>query len=153
MIIVIAIIAILAGAIFVAVDPARRLHESRNSIRKNDVNTLVDAIKKYQADNAGNHYTEIDDLDANKYYMIGTNGVGCAKTCDNHDTITNCVDLEDIGSNYLPIVPLDPLIGTDLETGYYLKKDENNGITVYACETEGEGAGGTGTPPEIKAVR
>ena len=40
LIIVIAIIAILAAAIFVAIDPARRLNEARNARRSSDITNV-----------------------------------------------------------------------------------------------------------------
>jgi len=67
LIIVIAIIAILAGAIFVAIDPARRLHETRNARRKADVSTILDGVKKYQADNSGTHFLVIAMPTQSKY--------------------------------------------------------------------------------------
>ena len=152
LIIVIAIIAILAGAIFVAIDPARRLHEARNARRSNDVQTILDSIKKYQADNEGTHYDEIADMDESVYYGIGTNGDLCS-TCTATSGVGECVDIEDMGENYLAVVPFDAKTGSEDETGYYLLKSSLGAITVGACEPEGEGAGGAGTPPEINVTR
>ena len=152
LIIVIAIIAILAGAIFVAVDPARRLNEARNARRASDVATILDAVKKYQADNEGVHYVEIDGLTVDVPYGIGTNGSLCA-TCTATSGIGECVDLEDMGSNYLATVPFDPKGGSADETLYYIIKQSNGAVEVGACEPEGEGAGGAGDAPEIKVTR
>jgi len=152
LIIVIAIITILAGAIFVAIDPARRLHETRNARRASDIATILDAVKKYQADNEGIHYDEVDDMTEGVYYAIGTDGKSCTG-CSLIGSITECVDLEGMGNSYMAVVPEDPLEGSDGNTHYYILKDTDGSITVGACEAEGEGSGGTGTPPEIKLTR
>lgn len=152
LIIVIAIIAILAGAIFVAIDPARRLNETRNARRASDIATILDAVKKYQADNQGIHYDEIDDLDEDDYYAIGTDGQSC-DGCSIVGGITECVDLEDMGENYLAILPHDPLEGNENNTQYYLLKGSNGAITIGSCAAEGEGPGGSGTPPVIEVTR
>jgi len=152
LIIVIAIVAILAGAIFVAIDPARRLHEARNARRKSDVNTILDAVKKYQVDNQGTHYAEVVAMTNDVYYGIGTDGnlcTGCAVV----GGITECTDLEDMGANYLAVVPYDPKDGNDNNTQYYLLKASDGSITVGACGAEGEGSGGAGTPPTISVTR
>jgi len=153
LIIVIAIVAILAAAIFVAIDPARRLHESRNTRRWSDVQTILDAVKKYQADNAGTHYTTITSKSNDVYYLIGTNSGICVNECTDYTTQSSCLDLTDIGTNYLAVVPQDPQFGTASETGYALKKDSSGAITIIACEPEGEGAGGAGVPPTISVTR
>ena len=142
----------MAGAIFVAIDPARRLHETRNARRSSDVTTILDSLKKYQADNGGTHFDEIADLDANVNYGIGTGGDTCA-TCTAVGGVSECVDIEDMGENYLAVVPSDPKVGSDNETGYYLLKSNLGAITVGACEPEGEGPGGGGTPPGIEITR
>ncbi len=158
LIIVIAIIAILAGAIFVAIDPARRLHETRNARRLSDVGTIVDAIRKYQVDNDGEHYLEVENAIEDDYHLIDRDVIFCDTTCA--DLVgsgitgsTDCVDLRDIGSNYLNEIPIDPKTGDGDFTDYYIIKDVNGAVTVGACQPEGEGAGGGGTPPEIKVVR
>ncbi|MBU0727881.1 type II secretion system GspH family protein [Patescibacteria group bacterium] len=157
LIIVIAVISILAGAIFVAVDPARRLHETRNARRWSDVTTILDAIKKYQADNEGEHYFEIYDAEEDAYHILNEDSLFCDSGClaieEEIDGSDDCVDLNDIGTNYLAIVPVDPKIGDGYYTGYYMIIDSNGAITVGACEPEGEGSGGDGTAPEIKVTR
>lgn len=153
LIIVIAIIAILAAAIFVAIDPARRLNESRNSRRWSDITTVLDSVIKYQADNDGTHYSTIASMTATAYYVIGTDGSGCNTTCTAQTTQAACVNLAAIGSNYLATVPYDPKTGSAANSDYYMMKDANGAITVGACDPEGEGAGGSGTAPTVELVR
>ena len=152
LIIVIAVVAVLAGAIFVAIDPARRLHEARNARRSSDVNTILDAIKKYQADNNGDHFYEIAALTEDDTYGIGTEADACS-TCTAGGGVTECVDLADMGNNYLATIPFDPKTGNEGETGYYLILGTEGTITIGSCEPEGEGAGGSGTAPTIEIVR
>ena len=153
LIIVIAIVAILAGAIFVAIDPARRLHETRNARRSADIATLLDGIKKYQADNSGTHYSTLIGIAVNQWYVIGTAAGSCTRTCTTYTAQSSCVNLSGIGSNYLAIIPKDPKDGTDAQTGYVLKKDSNGAISILSCDVEGEGPGGSGTPPTISITR
>lgn len=153
LIIVIAVIAILAGSIFVAIDPARRLHESRNARRASDITTILDAVLKYQADNEGTHYSTVDALTAGNYYTIGTCSTGGNSDCGAQTTQTPCVDISGIGSNYLASVPMDPKTGTESKTDYYMMIDSNGALTVGACDPEGEGAGGSGTAPTIELSR
>ena len=62
------------------------------------------------------------------------------------------MDLTDIGSEYLDVVPADPKTGDQEYTGYYLYKDSNGAITIGACDAEGEDAGGSGALPAISAT-
>lgn len=153
LIIVIAIIAILAAAIFVAIDPARRLHESRNARRWSDINTILDAVTKYQADFNGTHYTAVDTLGANYYYTIGECTASGDVGCGAQITQSGCANLSLMPSNYLAKVPKDPRDGTDEKTDYYILKDNNGTITVGACDPEGGGPGGNDDPPEIEVTR
>lgn len=153
LIIVIAIIAVLAGAIFVAIDPARRLNETRNARRSSDIATILDGVKKYQADNGGTHFSSVANLSANFWYQVGTAGSGCTISCGIDTTEGACVNLSSIGTNYLAITPQDPETGTAQQTQYALRRDTNGAITVRACNAEGEGAGGSGSVPTIEVTR
>jgi type II secretory pathway pseudopilin PulG len=153
LIIVIAIIAILAAAIFVAIDPARRLHESRNARRNSDIATILEGVKTYQADNDGAHYSTVAALTNGNYYTIGTCATGGNTGCTAQTTQAACVDLSAIGTGYLATVPMDPSTGAAAKTDYYMMKDANGAVTVGACDTEGGGAGGAGTAPVIKLAR
>jgi len=153
LIIVIAIISVLAGAIFVAVDPARRLNEARNARRASDVTTILDAVRKNQVDNNGVFYVEIVNSNADTNYIIGTDGNGCSGTCSAVVVNDECIDFLDMGANYLAIVPQDPKSGSESNTSYYFNRGSDGSFTVGACNPEGEGAGGGGAVPEIKVVR
>ena len=154
LIIVIAVISILAAAIVVAVDPARRLHETRNARRWIDVSTIQDAIKKHQSDNEGDFLPEIEALSGGPLYIIGTSTGSCAVTCGDTTADSSCVDLSDIGANYLAISPLDPQDGTEEMTMYAIQRYKGNRtLTIHACNAEGEGAGGSGDTPDIQVTR
>ena len=51
---VVAAIAILAGIVILAINPAKQLAETRNSERWADVNTILNAVYQYAIDNDGN---------------------------------------------------------------------------------------------------
>ncbi len=153
LIIVIAIVAILAGAIFVAIDPARRLHEARNARRWSAVNTILDAVKKFQTDNDGTHYDEIVNSNTDTNYVIGTDGSGCLGTCGSVPVDDECIDFLDMGAAYISVIPKDPKTGTESNTGYYFNRSSVAGFLVGACLPEGEGASGSGTPPTITVTR
>lgn len=153
LIIVIAIIAILAAAIFVAVDPARRLHEARNARRSTDIATILDAIKTYQADSKGDLPVKVEGMTAGLFYQIGTDESSCNIACQGATTEDGCVDLSGIGSSYLARVPFDPKEGEAAVTGYGISKDSNGALTILGCYAEGEGPGGGGVVPEIIITR
>jgi prepilin-type N-terminal cleavage/methylation domain-containing protein len=169
LIIVIAIIAILAAAIFVALDPARRLHESRNARRWSDVTNMLDSVVKHQVDNEGALLTAVDGLGDGEFAQIGTgtDDLSCRNSVTPHATAAalcaqasaagiaadDCIDLTALGTNYLATVPNDPSDGTDEFTSYYITKDANGAVTLGSCDEEGEGAGGNGTAPTIELSR
>src|SRR6266568_1923571 len=50
---VVAIIAILAGIVIVAINPGKNLGDARNSQRSADVNTIINGVYQYELDNNG----------------------------------------------------------------------------------------------------
>ncbi|HSW98304.1 MAG TPA: type II secretion system protein [Candidatus Saccharimonadales bacterium] len=50
---VVAIIAILAGIVIVAINPGKNLGDTRNTQRAADVNTIINALYQYELDNNG----------------------------------------------------------------------------------------------------
>lgn len=145
LIIVVAIIALLAAATFVAVNPARRIHEANDAQRWADITAIADAWATYAADNSGNDATTSPScITGNINCMISTLGGatstadadgGCASTT--HGTIW----LDPlVTGGYLGDIPYDPTSsgGTGTTTGYYFHKDGNGAIFVGSCETDYE---------------
>lgn len=137
LLIVIAIIAILAAAVFVALDPIQRFQESRDAKRWSDINNVLGAIKVDQVDNGGSYLSAISALTAGSEYQIGTAGSGCDSGCTAVTTEAACVDLTGlVTEGYLGSVPMDPSSGTAAETDYYLTRAASGIVTVGACDPE-----------------
>ena len=164
LIIVVAIIAIIAGSVFVAIDPARRLNAARNSTRWADITSVVEAIKKYQVDNNGSlpATATVVDATAGTYQIIGESVGTCGTlTCTALGGGTGSIASSGCGASgldtdlapYLRSIPQDPSTGTSDNTQYYINRDANDIIVIGACDSEGEGAGGGGTPPTIEISR
>ena len=159
LIVVIAIIAIVASAVFVAIDPARRLHSARNSTRWTDTRAILEAMKKYQADNDGDLPSSATavDSDETSVQLIGNGGLSCGSVSCDGVTIAsaNCFAsaLDTDLQQYLKNIPEDPKTGDSADTRYYVNIDDNGFIVVGACDEEGEDAGGGGTSPVISVSR
>ena len=120
---VIAIISILAGIVILAINPAKQLADSRNAQRRVDVNTIVNALYEYYADqkvplsNAGIPTTPTD--------ICATNAPSCSLI--NLSALTN-------GGKYLVAIPKDPLAANDpFDTHYQMNIDSSSGRVVITA--------------------
>ena len=159
LIIVIAIIAIISAAVFVAIDPARRLHAARNSSRWADVTAVLEAVKKYQVDNDGDLPATAVAIDSAvaTVQLIGQNIGPCnTLTCSGTSIVTSGCGVSGLGADlapYLKKIPKDPKTGSANDTRYHINKDAYGLLSVGACDEEGEGQGGAGDVPEIEVSR
>lgn len=74
---VVAAIAVLAGIVIVAINPARQLAASRNAARQSDASAILNSIYQYSLDNNGVFPASIDI----NLRMLGTSGSGCTVAC------------------------------------------------------------------------
>jgi len=118
LLIVIVIIALLAVVVFVALDPATRFADARNSRRWKDLNSLLTAFHECVVDNAGSY--SACGISDTSLHVLGTSDL----------------DLSDELAPYLKQMPLDNLTGTAADSGYSIEVDANNIVTFYADEAE-----------------
>ena len=121
---VIAAIAILAGIVILAINPAKQLADTRNAQRRVDVNTILNAVYQYTIDNNGT-------LPAS----ITTTATGVCKT---GGTCTGLIDLSVLTASekYLTSMPFDPSTSTTNSTNYNISKSVNGRVTVAAPGAE-----------------
>ena len=125
---VVAIIAILAGIVIIAINPGKNLGDSRNAQRSADVATILNGVYQYSLDNNGT-------LPAG----ITTTATGICAT--GASSCTSLVDLAVVTTNgkYLVSIPKDPQCSSTCATngtGYRVSKDANGRITVAAPAAE-----------------
>ena len=125
---VVAIIAILAGIVIIAINPGKNLGDTRNSQRQADVTTILNGVYQYSLDNNGSLPTGITTTATE---ICATGAASC----------TGLVDLSVVTANgkYLVSMPKDPQCSTTCATngtGYKISKDVNGRITVVAPSAE-----------------
>jgi prepilin-type N-terminal cleavage/methylation domain-containing protein len=125
---VVAIIAILAGIVIIAINPGKNLGDARNSQRSADVTTILNAVYQYSLDNNG---TIPSSITTTATEVCATGASSC----------TSLADLSSVTSSgkYVVSIPKDPQCSTTCATngtGYKISKDANNRITVAAPAAE-----------------
>lgn len=128
MLLVVAVIAILAGLVIVALNPNKQLAQSRNSTRTADVNTILNAVYQYTIDNDGTMPAAITTT-ATEICMTGST------------PCTGLIDLSALTTNeeYLTALPFDPQCPAKCAAngaGYTIVKSANNRVTVSAPDAE-----------------
>lgn len=134
LLVVIGIITILFAVILVAVDPARRLAQARDAVRRQDVRDILEAVQQYMVDNEGTVPTGVDsDL-----HVLGEEATAiCDISCNATTAETDCLDLSgDLVPTYLSAIPADPSNGDADITGYAISRPSGNRIFVAACAPE-----------------
>ncbi|KRT67509.1 MAG: protein of unknown function with transmembrane region [candidate division WWE3 bacterium CSP1-7] len=128
---VVALLAILAGIVILAINPARQLAKTRNAQRSVDVNTILNAAYQYAIDNNGTVPASIP-----------TNGncpgLATNEICKTGGTCTGLVDLSVLTASetYIVSIPTDPTGATTNGAGYQVAKSGNGRITVCAPDAE-----------------
>lgn len=122
-ILVVAIIAILAGIVILAINPAKQLADGRNSQRRADVNTILNAAYQYSVDNNGNI------------------PAGITTTPQDVCKSSSCAGLLDLSvltasGKYLVAIPSDPSTATANDSKYQISKDANGRLVVSAPDAE-----------------
>lgn len=125
---VVAAIAILAGIVIVAINPAKQLGDTRNAQRRADVNTILNASYQYLIDNGGVLPPSITPTSTE----ICATGAG------------SCVGLIDLtvlttGEKYIFAIPIEPLKTNPNGVGYMINRTTGGRIRVDA-QFEEQGA-------------
>lgn len=123
LLVVIGILAVLLTITLVAINPSRQFSQSNNTQRSSNVNTILNAINQYAADNRGSLPVGIGTTAA----TISSTGVNICSS---------------LVPTYIAALPYDPLTGsytdcTTYDTGYtVVKSATNNRVTVAAPSAE-----------------
>ena len=141
--VVIGIIAILAGIVLIAINPARQFAQARNSQRESNVNAILNAIGQRIADNKGTFFGLVKGTTQTCPGL--TVGAAPLLAVDTDYSIFTDSDIGVSGANihikclaptYVPAYPTDPTITTGDDTGYDLRIDTAGRITVKAPSAE-----------------
>ncbi len=144
LIIVIAVIALLAAATFVAINPAKRVGDANNAKRWSDITAIADAYNAYLADNSGTNPTTTPAPTSGVTYSIASTTGGLVfATCEavangNPTTTTALIDLSAlVTAGYIGQIPTDPsyVVGDLYNTGYYFYRESTGKMIVGACDT------------------
>lgn len=132
--IAVGIIAILATIIVIALDPAERFRNARESRRLSDIQTISNAVHQYLIDKKGRFPEGIDERER----QLGTANSGCEienSICHVKNT-DDCVDLSGSLKSYLTSIPEDPETGNSELTHYTIEREKSgNRIIVRSCDS------------------
>ncbi len=138
-------IVILVAMVIAAVNPKRRLADTRDSNRKVDLKNIGTALYEYNIDNNGKFLPGLDKT----WKIIGTDSHNCRVWCGSGSgnyaetshlqfTADQCLDFSPLVPRYLLGLPSDPLNGTDQMSFYAVRLDSNNRVLLRACNAEME---------------
>ncbi len=134
---VVAVIAILAGIVIIAINPGKNLADTRDSQRKADVNTIINGLYQYLVDSGGT----VPAASGGSVAITTTD----TEICKTGATCTGLVDLSFMTASgkYLVAIPSDPKCPTGCTSatpvfgvGYTIAKDANGRYIVKAPGTE-----------------
>lgn len=127
--VVIGIIAILAGIVIVAINPGRQFAQARDSQRVSDLNSILNAIGQNMADNKG-------------IFTCGSVDIPTAPLATSTIASLGGVDLRScLVPTYLSELPVDPSVGIAFKdatynTAYGVIRDINGRVHVVATTSE-----------------
>lgn len=131
--VVIGIIAILAGIVVVAINPARQFAQANNSQRWSNVNAILNAVHQYGVDNRG--ALPLGLASTTVATEICKAGIA-STTC----TTNGFVDLSMLVPTYIVSIPSDPRGGIDTTygSGYKINVTSTTSGRILVSATQAE---------------
>lgn len=147
--VVIGIVAILAGIVLIAINPARQFAQARNSQRTSNVEALLNAYGQRLADNKG-LFRVLTDTVCTSAMEVPTTAISSSTAAKICSTVAGCTGVTVnmrpcVVPIYVPEVSVDPGVGmacadsacaAGYDSGYYIWKDVNSRISVSASSSE-----------------
>lgn len=130
--VVIGIIAVLAGIVLIAINPARQFKQAHDAQRLSNINAILNTISQRIVDGKGTF---------NGTFSSNSTNYTCPTLPTTGTVIKNSggVDLSCLVPTYISQLPFDPTAtgahwtsSTDYDTGYQVFSDANARITVSA---------------------
>ncbi len=151
LVITVGVILILAGAVFAAVDPLKRVAQARNARRLQDSEALASAM----LDRGVRNLPVSVDTDPATWQMLGIALFGCDRACDDVTTESACLDLssEMVSGGQLSAMPFDPDIDVSGGVTGYAANRIGGSFVVRACLAEPDGPRGSGDAPLLEVAR
>lgn len=149
----IAIIIILVGAIFAVLDPIKIRNRVRNDRRLKEITSIAGNTILYHQDE--NEWPTGIDTDPLTWQMLGTPASGCNQSCGDATTLNACLNMQSelVPEYFKTKIPFDPIVSESAGITYYALNRDQSTIIVRACSAEGVGRYGSGTPPLIEIQR
>lgn len=120
---VVAAIGILAGIVILAINPAKQLGDTRNTQRRADVNTILNAVYQYTIDNNGTLPVSIT--------VTPTEVCRTGGSCGGPPVLIDLTVLTTL-EKYVTSIPLEPQKTNANGAGYMINRTANGRITVTA---------------------
>jgi hypothetical protein len=112
-------------AIIIFINPSKKLAEMRNSSRRNDVITIVNAVYQYNKDTNGKLLELITETPKT---ICNSSGAACNDFIDLSEMVAT--------KKYINSIPTDPKEKTTGSSGYQISKTANGRISVTAPNAE-----------------
>jgi prepilin-type N-terminal cleavage/methylation domain-containing protein len=152
LLLVIGIIAILAAIVIVAINPTKQLGDARDSQRRSDVNTLLNATYQFAIDNGGQFPGTLSGTVVNSANYLICSVSSCADMATtnystgagtlsdtSHTTNMSTATLHQLVGDYLTAIPSDPRYAEQTNyTNYAVSKDAVGRLTFTALNPEQE---------------
>jgi len=135
--IVIGIIAVLAGIVIIAINPAKQFAQARDTQRQSNIETILNAIGQRMADNMGTFDGTFGSYTCPQLPTPGS-GTSTIYASQNGGSTANTggdaspVDLSCLVPTYIASFPVDPVSASGDRTGYTLNVLSTGRITVCA---------------------
>ena len=139
---VVGIIAILAGIVIIAINPNKMLASARNTQRSNDLREINSALVQYYIDH--NNYPASTTILSSMTEICNTGSASATTTSINGIDCGPLANLSDLVPVYLTAIPMDPKAtstantpeGTPVRTGYKIIISANNKPVLSAVLAE-----------------
>lgn len=136
LLVIVTIFVLVSACVFTALNPAKKLRETRNERRVSDITAILSAIQASMMDNNGAYPAGLTV--GMSEAQLGTGNSGCAVSTGGCSVSAEaCVDLAMPLEKYLKTIPVDPTAGKATRTLYSVVVDTNGVVTVKACGSEG----------------